>query len=187
MLATGFCFVVVNVIVRYLGEDLPAAQSAFIRFAWSFVFLVPTLGPYLRGGIGARAWQLFGLRGALHTVAIILWFFAMARIPMAEVTAIGYLNPIVVTVGAALLLGEGFARRRMIAIGVALIGALIVIRPGMREIQIGHLSQLGAAFSFGLSYLVAKQLSGIAPAGVVVAMLSGVVTICLAPIAIVVW
>ncbi|NBQ51578.1 MAG: EamA family transporter, partial [Marivivens sp.] len=57
----------------------------------------------------------------------------------------------------------------------------------MREIQIGHLSQLGAAFSFGLSYLVAKQLSGIAPAGVVVAMLSGVVTICLAPIAIVVW
>ncbi|AUJ63683.1 EamA family transporter [Aestuarium zhoushanense] len=187
MLATGFCFVVVNVIVRYLGEDLPAAQSAFIRFAWSFVFLVPTLGPYLRGGIGARAWQLFGLRGALHTVAIILWFFAMARIPMAEVTAIGYLNPIVVTVGAALLLGEGFARRRMLAIGVALIGALIVIRPGMREIQIGHLSQLGAALSFGLSYLVAKQLSGIAPAGVVVAMLSGVVTICLAPIAFVVW
>ena len=187
MLATGLCFVVVNGIVRYIGDDLPAAQSAFIRFLWSFAILVPTLGPFIRSGVPARVWGLFGLRGALHTAAVIMWFFAMTRIPIAEVTAIGFMNPIVVTVGAALLLGEGLAKRRMIAIGVAFLGALVVLRPGLRELSVGHLAQVGAAVSFGLSYLVAKRLTGLAPAGVIVAVLSGIVTVFLAPIAIAVW
>ncbi|MDD8023630.1 MAG: DMT family transporter [Paracoccaceae bacterium] len=187
MLATGLSFVVVNAIVRYLGTALPAPQSAFIRFAWGLLFLLPALRPVLQSGFGARTWGLFALRGGLHTLAVILWFFAMARIPISEVTAIGYLNPIVVTIGAALLFGEGFAWRRMLAIGVALIGALIVLRPGIREITPGHYAQLGAALVFGASYLVAKRLTQLAPAGVVVALMALTVTIGLAPFAAAVW
>ena len=62
----------------------------------------------------AGAWRLVLGRGVLHVVAVTLWFFAMARIPVAEVTAIGYLNPIVVTVGAALIFGERLAMRRIV-------------------------------------------------------------------------
>ena len=187
MLATGLCFVVVNGIVRYLGTALPAPQSAFIRFLWGFVFLLPVLAPVLKRGLSAEAWQRFTLRALLHTLAVSLWFYAMARISLAEVTAIGYLNPIVVTVGAALIFGEGFAWRRMMAISVAIIGALVVLRPGLRELSSGHIAQLGAALSFGASYLVAKTLTRYAPAGAVVAMLSAMVTIALAPLAIWLW
>lgn len=187
MLATGLSFVVVNGIVRYLGTALPAPQSAFIRFLWGFLFLLPSLAPVFRHGFAPRVWGLFALRGALHTVAVMLWFFAMARITISEVTAIGYLNPIVVTVGAALLFGEGFAWRRMLAIGVAIVGALIVLRPGLRELSPGHYAQLGAALGFGISYLTAKRLSQLAPASVVVAMMAVTVTIGLAPFAAVVW
>jgi len=187
MLATGLNFVAVTGIVRYLGTDLPAAQSAFIRFAFGLAFLAPTLVLTLRRGFAPSALGMFAARGALHTAAVILWFYAMARIPVAEVTAIGFLNPIVVTLGAALLFGERLAARRLIAIGVAVVGALIVLRPGLRVIEPGHWSQLGAALSFGLSYLIAKRLSEIAPAGVVVAMMALTVTIGLAPFALWVW
>lgn len=187
MLGTTLCFTAVNVIVHYLGADLPAAQSSFLRFAWGLVFVAPALWQGLSTRHSARVWALFGLRGALQSIAVLLWFFAMARTPIADVTAIGYLNPIVVTLGGALLLGEGFAWRRGMAIVVAVIGALIILRPGMREVLPGHIAQLGAAIFFGLTYLTAKKLSGAVSASVVVAMMTASVTLCLAPFAIAVW
>lgn len=187
MLCAGLCFVAVNGSVRWLGTALPATEAAFLRFVFGLVFTLPVLLPALRRGFPAQIWRLFALRGALHTVAVILWFYAMARITVAEVTAIGYLNPIVVTIGAALLMGEQISWRRGVAIGVALIGAMIVLRPGMRELMPGHLSQIGASITFGLSYLVAKRLSGLVPASVVVAMMSLTVCIGLAPFAAMDW
>jgi drug/metabolite transporter (DMT)-like permease len=187
MLASGLSFVVVTGIVRYLGTDLPAAQSAFLRFGWGVVFLAPALATLWRVGVPAGLGGVIALRGAAHTLAVVLWFYAMARIPVAEVTAIGYLNPVCVTLGAALLFGEALAARRLIAIGVALLGALIVLRPGLRAIEPGHWAQLGAAVSFAASYLFAKSLSGKMPAGAIVGILSVVVTLGLLPFAIWVW
>lgn len=187
MLASGLSFVVVTGVVRYLGTDLPVAQSAFLRFAWGVVFLAPALLTLLRQGLPAGLGHVILMRGAVHTLAVTLWFFAMARIPVAEVTAIGYLNPVCVTLGAALLFGEKLAARRLIAIAVALLGALIVLRPGAREIEPGHWAQLGAAVSFAASYLFAKGLSGKMPAGAVVGILSVTVTLGLLPFALWVW
>lgn len=187
MVLSGLSFVAVNGTVHYLGTALPAPQTAFIRFVYGLIFLSPALIVACRRGIPKDTLPLIGLRGAFHTLAVILWFFAMARIPIADVTAIGYLSPIVVTAGAALLLGEPLAARRMIAIGVALIGALVVLRPGLRELQPGHLAQVGAAICFGLSYIVAKRLASVLPAGALVALLSLTVTLGLAPFAFWVW
>ena len=95
--------------------------------------------------------------------------------------------PVIVTLGAALLMGELISWRRMLAIAVALLGAMIVLRPGLRELQLGHGAQLGAALAFGSSYLVAKRLSELLPATVVVAMMSLTVCIGLAPLAALNW
>jgi drug/metabolite transporter (DMT)-like permease len=187
MLASGLSFVVVTGVVRYLGTDLPAVQSAFLRFAWGVVFLLPALMSLARTGIPAGLARAIVLRGAVHTAAVTLWFYAMARITMAEVTAIGYLNPVCVTLGAALLFGEKLAARRLIAIGVALIGALIVLRPGVRVIEPGHWAQLAAAVCFAGSYLFAKSLSGKMSAGAVVGIMSVTVTLGLLPFALWVW
>lgn len=187
MLASGLSFVVVTGVVRYLGTDLPAAQSAFLRFAWGIVFLAPSLLSLRKSGIPAGLGAVIAYRGAVHTLAVTLWFYAMARIPVAEVTAIGYLNPVCVTLGAALLFGEKLAARRVIAIAVALLGTLIVLRPGLRAIEPGHWAQLGAAVSFAGSYLFAKSLSGKMPAGAIVGILSVTVTLGLLPFALWVW
>jgi drug/metabolite transporter (DMT)-like permease len=187
MLGAGFCFVAVTGIVRHLGTDLPAAQSAFLRFAWGAVFLIPVLWPLLRAPLPPGSGRLILGRGAVHTLAVVCWFYAMARIPVAEVTAIGYLNPVIVTLGAAVFFGERLAARRLAAIAAAIIGALIVLRPGVRAIEPGHLAQLLAATAFAGSYLVAKRLTDVLPASAVVALLSLTVTVGLLPLALAVW
>ena len=186
MVASGLSFVGVNGIVRYLGTDLPTAQSAFLRFAFGVVFLLPVL-PQLRRGLAPGALSLFAWRGVMHTIAVLFWFYAMARIPVAHATAIGYLNPVLLLLAGAVILGEAFSARRIWAVGVALAGALIVLRPGVQALNLGHLSQIGAAIFFCASYLFAKRLTGMASASVIVAMMSLTVTIGLAPLAWWVW
>ncbi len=187
MVVTGFNFVAVTAIVKHVGDDLPAAQAAFLRYILGLVFLIPMIRPILAARLTPRQLRLFGLRGLVHTVAVILWFFAMTRIPIAEVTAMNYLSPIYITLGAALFLGEKLPPRRLAAVIVALIGALIILRPGMKVIDPGHIAMLGTAIGFAAGYLIAKQLSGEVSAVVVVGMLSITVTIGLAPFALAVW
>jgi len=141
----------------------------------------------LRANLTRRHWVLFGTRGTMHAFGVILWFFAMTRIPLSEVTAMNYLSPVYVTIGAAVFLGERLAFRRIAAILAALLGTLIILRPGFREISPGHLAMLAAAVVFGGSYLLAKVTADEVDPGVVVGMLSLVVTIALAPFAVVDW
>ena len=187
MLVTGLCFVGVTAVVKHVGRGVPAAEAAFLRYLLGLVFLFPMIRPLMNAHLSRRGLALFTLRGAVHTGGVILWFYAMTKITVAEVTAMNYMNPIYVTLGAAVFLGEKLAARRLIAIGAALIGALIILRPGFRELNSGHLAMLFTALSFGASYLIAKRMTSEASATVVVAMLSITVTIGLAPFAWAVW
>jgi drug/metabolite transporter (DMT)-like permease len=123
----------------------------------------------------------------VHTIAVTLWFYAMARIPIADVTAMNYLSPVYVTLGAAVFLGETLAMRRLVAVFGALIGAMIILRPGFREISEGHIAMLATAVFMASSYLTAKHLSGKTSAVMVVVMLSITTSIGLAPLALAVW
>ena len=187
MVLTGLNFVAVTAIVKHIGNDVPAAQSAFLRYFLGWVFLIPMIRPILAAHLTKRQLKLFAARGVVHTIAVILWFFAMARIPIADVTAMNYLSPVYVTLGAALVLKEALPPRRLAAVIIALVGAIVILRPGFREIDQGHIAMLGTALMFAAGYLIAKQLSGEVSAAVVVGMLSITVTIGLAPFAWAVW
>jgi drug/metabolite transporter (DMT)-like permease len=187
MVLTGLLFVCMTAIVKHVGSDVPAPQSAFLRYAMGLPFLIPMIRPILQARLTRRQTGLFATRGLVHTLGVILWFYAMTRIPLAEVTAMGYLTPVLVTLGAAVILGEGFALRRLLAIAAAFAGALIVLRPGLREIDPGHVAMLGNTLLFASSYLIAKKLSAELSATVIVGMLSVFVTLGLAPFAIAVW
>lgn len=187
MLVTGLCFICVTALVKYMGPRLPSAEAAFLRYIMGLVFLLPALGALKAAHLTRRQVSLFGLRGLSHAMAVILWFFAMTRIPIAEVTAMNYLAPIYVTIGAAVFLGERLAARRIVAVCLGLLGAAIILRPGFREVSIGHLAMLVAAVLFAGSYLSAKILADEVKPSVVVAMLSIFVTLGLAPFALPVW
>ena len=187
MFVTGLLFVAVTALVKYNGTRIPAAESAFLRYSMGLVFLLPMINAMRQSQLTIRQHKLFWLRGIAHTGGVSLWFYAMARIPIADVTAMNYLTPIYVTLGAALFLGEKLALRRILAVVAALVGALIILRPGFREVGMGHLAMLFAAVFFATSYLVAKLMSDETNPAIVVTMLSITVTIGLAPLALANW
>ncbi len=187
MFAAGLCFVGMNALVKMLGTSMNPIQAAFLRYALGLVFLLPAIGAILGTPLTRRNLTLFGVRGGVHAIAVMLWFFAMTRIPLAEVTAMNYMTPIYVTIGAAIFLGEKLAFRRIAAIMVAVIGVLIILRPGFRTVMPGHLAMLGAALALGVSYLLAKVMVRDIRPSAVVAHLSIWVTIALVPFAIAVW
>lgn len=187
MLVTGVCFIMVTALVKTMGPRLPPGEAAFLRYAMGLVFLLPSLGAMRAAQLTLRQWSLFSLRGLCHAGGVILWFYAMVRIPIAEVTALNYLAPIYVTIGAALFLGERLAARRIFAVILGLLGAALILRPGFREVSDGHLAMLLAAVVFSGSYLVAKVMADEVKPGIVVAMLSIFVTIGLAPFAAADW
>jgi len=187
MFVTGVIFIAVTALVKINGTRIPAAEAAFIRYIIGFVFLIPLLHKLHISHITARQWGLFSLRGITHAFGIIGWFYAMAHIPIAEVTSLNYLSPIFVTLGAAVFLGENLALRRIMAVTVALIGALIILRPGFRTLELAHYGMMATSVFFAVSLLLGKHLADRFSPALIVVMLSVFVTLGLAPIAWSVW
>ncbi|MDA1311190.1 MAG: DMT family transporter [Proteobacteria bacterium] len=187
MLLTTLLFVGVTGIVRHLGSDIPAVEAAFLRYSIGLVLVLPAFLPLLRQWPRPVMMKLFALRGFVHAGGVMLWFYAMARVPIAEVTALGYTAPIFVTIGAAVFFGERLYMRRIMAVLAGFIGAMIILRPGFHEISTGQLAQLAAAPLFAASFLLAKGLTREFSAPVIVAMLSLFCTLALLPGAIAQW
>ena len=187
MLLTGLLFVGVTGVVRHLGTDMNPMQAAFIRYAFGTLLIAPVLLRLFVAGARPSRLGLHLLRGVAHGAAVMLWFFAMARIPIAQVTAIGFSTPIFTTIGAAIYLGERLHARRITAVVVSFLGTLIILRPGALDIELGALAQLAAAPLFACSFLVAKKLTQTESSATIVAYMSVFVTLALLPPALLVW
>ena len=187
MVAGGLLFVAVTVLVRSLGSDMPAVEAAFIRYLVGVGLLLPAIWRMRGRLLGNASLGLYVCRGAIHGVAVMLWFFAMARIPLAEVTAIGFSTPVFTALGAILIFREQVKARRVIAIAAGFIGTLIILRPGFHSIEAGSLAQLVAALFFAASFLLAKRMTQSESSGDILVMLSIFCTLALMPGAIYYW
>jgi len=187
MITGGLLFVAVAVLVRHLGSDLPAVEAAFIRYVFGLLILTPVFLRMRWHRVRGSNMRLYALRGLAHGAAVMLWFFAMARIPISEVTAIGYTTPIFTVLGAILIFGEQVRIRRIMAIIVGFIGILIILRPGFVTIETGSIAQLIAAPFFAISFLFAKKLTNTENSSDTLVMLSFFCTLTLMPGAIYLW
>ena len=102
MIVTTIFFVGVTIFVKILGEKIPSSQTAFLRYFFGTVFLLPIIINSFRD-IQIKLINKFILRSFFHAIGVSLWFYSMTVISIAEVTAIGYLTPIFVCIGACLL------------------------------------------------------------------------------------
>ena len=187
MLLSGIMFIGVTGIVRYLGDEMHPIQAAFIRYAFGIVLVVPVILRVGLYGLLSTRIHLHASRGLVHGIGVMLWFYAMSRLPIAEVTALGFTTPIFTTAGAMLILGERVKNYRVAGILVGFIGALIVLRPGLRIIDFGAVAMLIAAPLFAGSLLMAKVATKTESSSVIVALLSIFCTLTLLPLALVYW
>ena len=187
MVITTILFVGVTATVRYLEGDVPAPQAAFLRYAIGTVLLTPSLISLAKIKPDRPLLNKFILRGLVHSIGVTLWFYAMSVMPVAEVTAIGFLTYIFVSIGASIFLKEKLHKHRLTAILISFIGALIILRPGFKVIETGQMGMLIATMVFTASYLIAKIVSKERSSSEIVAMLSIFTTIFLIPSAIYSW
>jgi drug/metabolite transporter (DMT)-like permease len=187
MVLSGMCFTGVMASVRHVGPDLPSAVSATVRYAMGIVFLAPLL---MRAGFRFPTGKLLFLhivRGTFHGLGVLLWFYAMARIPMAEVTAIGYTTPIFMTIGAVLMFGEQIQLRRIGAVMAGLAGVYLILRPGFETLSSGQLAQLASTPLFAIAMLMVKRLTQVDRPAMIIIMLNFVCLAVLAPVAAANW
>lgn len=187
MIVTGLFFVSVTGIIRHLGTDMNPIQAAFLRYAIGLAMLAPLFLRLRAEGALSKRVHLHALRGFIHGIGVMLWFYAMTRLPIAEVMALGFTAPIFTTIGAALFLGERLHMRRIGAVLLGFGGALVILRPGVESIDPGAIAQLIAAPLFAGSFLLTKKLTETDSNLAIVAYLSVFVTITLLPAALVVW
>jgi drug/metabolite transporter (DMT)-like permease len=144
-----------------MNAGLHPFEVVFLRNLLATLMLSPLL--LWRGASLLRSSQLslYGLRVLVSLLSMQAWFYALAVIPIGEVTAISFLAPVFGTLGAILLLGEQVRLRRWTAIMVGFLGAMIILRPGMAPLGIGQLCAIFNAMSIGLVAVMIKQLTAV--------------------------
>jgi len=154
----GINFVGFVVLIKYVGSELPPVQAAFIRYLFSFVVLLPLV---IRNGVhifDTKHIHLHGLRGFIQALAVMLWFYAVTKLPIAEVTALGFVSPIFVVFGAVFFLRERMNKARITAVVLGLVGVFVILRPGFSVINSGSIAMLLAAPLFAASEVLTKFL-----------------------------
>ena len=187
MLLTGLCFVAVMVSVKYLSKDLPSIQAAFFRYLFGLILILPLFKFQYKNNTNKIPIFKYGLRGLIHGFAVVLWFYSVANIPMADVTAINYLTPIFTTIGAILIFKEVITLNRVGALLLSFIGAMLILKPGIEIFSYGKIAQLLSTILFAASYLIAKNLTKTESTNLIVIFLTFFATITLLPFTFFMW
>ncbi|MEO8651228.1 MAG: DMT family transporter [Hyphomicrobiaceae bacterium] len=138
---------------------MPPLQVVFLRNLSATLFLMPMLIWRGRALLRSNALHLYAIRVGVSVFSMTAWFYALALIPVAEVTAIGFLAPLFGTIGAVVILREKIRFRRMTALAAGFVGAMIILRPGSEPIGLGQACAIFNAISSGVMTVLLKQLS----------------------------
>ena len=157
-IAAIFCFGLMDVAVKAVSPLTGTIPALWARYAGQMIIVIVLVAPRLRRVAHSQYPKLQIARSVLLMLATFFFFLALGRIGLAEATAVMMMNPLMITLGGALFLGEALGPRRIIAIVVALNGALIVIRPGADVFQPASLLPLIAAFCFASYTLITRRL-----------------------------
>ena len=159
MLLAIFMFASMDAVAKGLIQNYPPMQVVWARFFGQSVLVLIFLAPggALRHLRSAHPWAHM-LRSAFQLGATSFFFLSLAYIGLAEATAIADMSPVLITLGAAIFLGEKLGARRIGAVVVALIGALIIIRPGSGVFTPAALLPLLCALSYAGNALMTRHL-----------------------------
>ena len=163
MLGATACIAGTTLLAKVLGRPEAGAalhplQVSFGRFLFAWIGIVAAVA-LMRPALGRPAWRLHAARTACGWAGASLMFAAVAFIALPDATAISFLSPVFTLALAAPFLGERVGPWRWGAAAVALLGAVILLRPGEGMLAFGAALALGAAIAMGIEAIFIKRLS----------------------------
>ena len=160
MMCTSVLFMVaMGTLIKQLTMEIHVAQIMWARYV-GHMAIIPLLFPhYLRTLLVSQRKDLQFLRSALMLVGTALGVTSLRYMPLAEVVAIVFLAPVLITALSVFLLGEVVGLRRWLSVAAGFIGVLIIIRPGFGGFGWPVLLPLGFAFTYALYQILTRVVS----------------------------
>lgn len=150
----------IDALAKSLADELTAVQISLGRFAFQSVLLTIFAVLFLpRGSLRMQQPLLLLAPGACMAIATVCIFAALKYLSIAEAIAIFFVEPLVLTIMAAVLLKERVGWRRISAIVVGFVGAILVIQPNFVAVGWPALLPLVTAVSFASYVILARRLA----------------------------
>jgi drug/metabolite transporter (DMT)-like permease len=160
MLLASFLFVSMDSIVKYMVQTYTVPQVVWARYSFHMLFLIL----FLRGRLPKiMATQRLGIqlfRSLLLLTTTGLFFLALRIVPLAEVSAIMFIAPIIVTALSVPLLREKVGVHKWAGVLVGFTGALVMLRPGAEVMTVASLLPMSAACVYAFYQITTRMLSG---------------------------
>ena len=159
MMLALFLFTTMGICIRLSSAFVPVIEVVFFRNFLAVLIMAPVLIRKGLPSIKMNRKRLFFGRASINFIGMLSGFTAVTLIPLAEMTALSFTGPIFVTMGAALFLSEAIRLRRIMAIAVGFVGALIILRPGLVDVSLGAMLALVSALSIAAATLIVKKMT----------------------------
>ena len=153
-----FLFSLTHTSVRLMSDTMTAFQIVFWRMLLSMAMLMPWYAWQGFGLLKTRRPGMHALRAAVNCGGMLLWFFAIAVVPLGKAVAIHFVLPIFVMVLAVIVLQERVGIRRMSAALVGFGGVLLVLRPNEFGIGWPEIMILGSALCYATTVIFLKYM-----------------------------
>lgn len=160
-LAAFAIFSVHDVVIKYLGGLYSPFQIVFFSSLFSFPLITLLLIRDSKPGTlrPVHPWWIM-LRSVSGVTSAVCAFYAFSVLPLAQVYAILFAAPLLITILAVPMLGETVRLRRGLAVLVGLMGVLVVLRPGSADLGPGHLAGLVSAIAGAFNAIVVRKIGG---------------------------
>src|SRR6218665_3032265 len=153
-------FSVADALIKATGPAMSVFEIAFFTTSLSIIPAVLTKrGERWRDLYKLQHPRLVHLRCTTAILGTACVMFAFTHIPFADVYAIGFLTPIVVTMLGVLVLKEHVALHRWLLLIISFLGVVLVIRPGVRDLQLGHLAIFCSVFFGGITTIILRHVA----------------------------
>lgn len=148
-----------DVVVKLMGGIYSPIQLIFFSVLFSFPLALLMLMRDRTPGtlLPVHPWWI-ALRTAAAVVTGLGAFYAFSVLPLAEVYAIVFATPLIITVLAIPVLGEKVGIRRGLAVCVGLVGVVVVLQPGQTTLTLGHLAALAAAVGGSIASIIVRKI-----------------------------
>lgn len=150
----------IDVFAKLLGQTMSPGQVVWYRFFIQTLLITPVI-LYGRLWVIPKGTLLVQFaRGVLLAAATLFFFAALNYLSIATAISIFFIEPMILTLLSALLLGERLRARRIGAIIVGFIGALIIIRPSFAAVGAPALLPVATALCFAFYLMLTRKISG---------------------------
>lgn len=160
MIFSAAMFQSMNAVIRHVSDlGLHPFEIAFFRNVFGIAVMVPLIMRYGLQVMYTSRFDLHLLRGVINVVSMLCFFYSVSVAPLAAVASLGFTLPLFVTIYAAFMLKERLHSRRIAALVIGVLGALLIIRPGSDDMNLGNLIVLVGTAVWGLALMVIKVQS----------------------------